>query len=79
MHLSFEHVTIYFQCSAVYESKPEMIAAAISLASLIASKSPVAVQGSKVNLNYSRGRTVDEGLEFLVSIFLTFVYMQIFV
>ena len=34
----------------------------------IASKSPVAVQGSKVNLHYSRDHTVEEGLHFAVSL-----------
>ena len=39
----------------------------LQLAELIASKSPIAVQGSKVNLNYSRDHTVQEGLDFAVS------------
>ena len=33
---------------------------------MIASKSPVAVQGSKVNLVYSRDHSVEEGLKFMV-------------
>lgn len=37
------------------------------MAKVIASKSPVAVQGSKVNLIYSRDHTVDEALEYAVS------------
>ena len=36
------------------------------MAKLIASKSPVAVQGSKVNLVYSRDRSVEDGLKFMV-------------
>ena len=43
-----------------------MIEAAIKMATLIASKSPVAVQGSKINLNYSRDHTVDESLDYMV-------------
>ncbi|CAI8023285.1 Delta(3,5)-Delta(2,4)-dienoyl-CoA isomerase, mitochondrial [Geodia barretti] len=39
---------------------------ALQLAEKIASKSPVAVLGSKVNLNYSRDHTVQEGLDFAV-------------
>ena len=35
---------------------------------MIASKSPVAVQGSKVNLNYSRDHSVDEALDYAVSV-----------
>lgn len=43
------------------------MAAAMKLASVIASKSPVAIQGSKINLNFSRDHTVDESLEYMVS------------
>ena len=38
----------------------------IELAKVIAAKSPIAVQGSKVNLVYSRDHTVEEGLKFMV-------------
>lgn len=44
-----------------------MINAAIELASLIASKSPVAVQGTKVSMVYSRDHSVPEGLAHIVS------------
>jgi hypothetical protein len=40
------------------------------MATLIATKSPVAVQGTKANLNYSRDHTVDESLEYVVCIVL---------
>ena len=54
-------------CSGVYESKESAESAALSLANEIASKSPVAVQGSKVNLNYSRDHPVDDALDYAVS------------
>jgi enoyl-CoA hydratase/carnithine racemase len=38
------------------------IAAGLDLARGIAAKSPLAVAGAKMSLNYSRGRTVEEGL-----------------
>jgi enoyl-CoA hydratase len=38
------------------------IAAALELARTIAAKSPLAVAGAKLSLNYSRGRPVEEGL-----------------
>jgi enoyl-CoA hydratase len=38
------------------------IAAALELARTIAAKSPLAVAGAKKNLNFSRGRPVEEGL-----------------
>lgn len=43
-----------------------MLDAAFALAAEIASKSPVAVQGTKVNLVYSRDHSVDEGLKYMV-------------
>ncbi|KAL1993900.1 hypothetical protein VTN49DRAFT_2569 [Thermomyces lanuginosus] len=50
--------------NAVYPDKEKTIAAAIELATTIASKSPIAVQGTKELLNYSRDRTVEEGLRY---------------
>ena len=38
------------------------IAAGLELARTIAAKSPLAVAGAKMSLNYSRGRTVEDGL-----------------
>lgn len=38
------------------------IAAGLELARIIAAKSPLAVAGAKMSLNYSRGRTVEQGL-----------------
>jgi len=42
--------------------RESVIAAAMELAVAIAAKSPLAVAGAKMSLNYSRGRTVEEGL-----------------
>lgn len=39
-----------------------VVAAGLELARTIAAKSPLAVAGAKMSLNYSRGRTVEEGL-----------------
>lgn len=44
--------------SHVYGSKAESIAAAVSWASLVASKSPVAVQGTKELINHARDHSV---------------------
>lgn len=44
-----------------------MISASIALAEEIASKSPVAVQATKVNLVYSIDHTNQEGLDHIVS------------
>jgi delta(3,5)-delta(2,4)-dienoyl-CoA isomerase len=45
-----------------------LIAGGLELAKLIATKSPIAVQGSKVNLVFSRDHSVDDGLKFIVII-----------
>ena len=52
--------------SRVFNTPAETVTAAIELARVIATKSPVAVQGSKVNLNYARDHSVDEALLFHV-------------
>lgn len=49
--------------SRVFETKDEMIEEAIKIAVNIASKSPVAVQGTKQNIIYSMDHTVQEGLD----------------
>jgi delta(3,5)-delta(2,4)-dienoyl-CoA isomerase len=47
--------------SGVYESKTAAVAAAVELGVLMASKSPVAVQGTKEILNWSRDHSVQDG------------------
>ncbi len=51
--------------SRVYADKATMDDEALALAVEIASKSPIAVQGTKINLNYSRDHSVREGLEYV--------------
>jgi enoyl-CoA hydratase len=46
----------------VEPDREAVIAAGLELARTIAAKSPLAVAGAKMSLNYSRGRTVEEGL-----------------
>ncbi|KAJ5561249.1 Crotonase core [Penicillium sp. DV-2018c] len=50
--------------NAVYENREATIAAAFKIADLMASKSPVAVQGTKEILNYSRDHSVQDGLRY---------------
>ena len=47
--------------SGVYEGKEKTIGAALRWATLVAEKSPVAVQGTKELLNYSRDHSIEEG------------------
>ncbi|XP_058450297.1 delta(3,5)-Delta(2,4)-dienoyl-CoA isomerase, mitochondrial isoform X2 [Malaya genurostris] len=49
--------------SNVFQSREEMIEKAIQLASEIAQKSPIAVQGTKKNMVYSLDHTNQEGLD----------------
>lgn len=46
----------------VYEGKEEMVKAGVELGEVMASKSPVAVQGTKELLNYSRDHSVQDGM-----------------
>ncbi|XP_021353466.1 delta(3,5)-Delta(2,4)-dienoyl-CoA isomerase, mitochondrial-like isoform X2 [Mizuhopecten yessoensis] len=49
--------------SRIFPDKESMLTGAMDIAEIIASKSPVAVQGSKVSLVFSRDHSVREGLE----------------
>jgi len=51
--------------STVFANKEEMVSGALQMAANIAAKSPVAVQGTKINLVYSRDHTVEQGLEYV--------------
>ncbi|ESO94289.1 hypothetical protein LOTGIDRAFT_232526 [Lottia gigantea] len=51
----------------IFENKETMIQGALDTASLIASKSPIAVQGTKVCLVYARDHGVSEGLDQMVT------------
>ncbi|XP_040030700.1 delta(3,5)-Delta(2,4)-dienoyl-CoA isomerase, mitochondrial [Gasterosteus aculeatus] len=53
--------------SRVFADKEAMIAAALEMADEIAVRSPVAVQGTKVNLIYSRDHSVAEGLDYMAT------------
>ncbi|RDW67371.1 enoyl-CoA hydratase/isomerase family protein [Aspergillus mulundensis] len=50
--------------SRVFETKEEAVKGALELATLMASKSPIAVQGTKELLNWSRDHTVQDGLRY---------------
>lgn len=51
--------------SGVFDSKAAALERGLDLAKLIASKSPVAVQGTKAVLNYSRDHTIADGMFFV--------------
>lgn len=53
--------------SRVFPDKSSLMLASFDLASEIASRSPVAVQGTKINLIYSRDHSVQESLDYMVS------------
>ncbi|KAM3425368.1 Delta(3,5)-Delta(2,4)-dienoyl-CoA isomerase [Cercospora zeina] len=51
--------------SGVYESKKAALERGLELARLIAEKSPIAVQGTKAVINYSRDHSVQDGLDYI--------------
>lgn len=53
--------------SRVLADKQELLNAAIATATLIATKSPIAIYGTKVNLNYSRDHSVKDGLDYMAT------------
>ncbi|KAM6987953.1 delta(3,5)-Delta(2,4)-dienoyl-CoA isomerase, mitochondrial [Tautogolabrus adspersus] len=53
--------------SRVFADKETMMAGALEMAGEIAGRSPVAVQGTKINLIYSRDHSVAEGLDYMAS------------
>jgi delta(3,5)-delta(2,4)-dienoyl-CoA isomerase len=53
--------------SAVFPTREAMLAHALDMAKQIASKSPVAIAGTKINLNFSRENKVKESLEFMAT------------
>lgn len=65
--------SVLHPCSNVFPDKDSMIAGALEIAGEIASRSPVAVQGTKINLLYSRDHSVSEGLDYMVKICLRHV------
>lgn len=56
----------HFVSSRVFADKEAMMAAAVEMAEEIAGRSPVAVQGTKINLIYARDHSVAEGLDYMV-------------
>ena len=52
-----------------------LMSASFELAEHIAAMSPVAIQGTKVNLNYARDHSVQEGLDFVVSLYSAHIIM----
>ena len=51
----------------VYETHEEMVSAVMDTAREIASKSPLAVAGSKVMINYARDHTIADGLDYIAT------------
>jgi enoyl-CoA hydratase len=51
----------------VYPDHPSMVAAVLATAREIASKSPLAVAGSKVMMNYARDHSIRDGLDYIAT------------
>ena len=54
--------------SHIYADRESLIKEALDLAGQIAKKSPIAIAGTKHNLNYSRDHSVLESLDYMVSL-----------
>ena len=57
-----EEASRYGLVNRLAPDRASALAAGLELAAAIAAKSPLAVAGAKLSLNYSRGRPVEEGL-----------------
>jgi len=53
--------------SKTFPTKEEMLTDAFQVAKLIASKSPVAIAGTKHNLLYSRNRDISDSLQYMAT------------
>mmetsp|Transcript_7468 Transcript_7468/g.16226 ORF Transcript_7468/g.16226 Transcript_7468/m.16226 type:complete len:255 (+) Transcript_7468:168-932(+) len=53
--------------SSIHGTREDTIAHALKMAKEIASKSPVAITGTKVNLNYSRENKVEDSLNYMAT------------
>lgn len=53
--------------SRTFDSQEACLDGALSLAAEIAAKSPVAVQGTKLAMNYARNHSVDDSLEWMLT------------
>ncbi|XP_056139270.1 delta(3,5)-Delta(2,4)-dienoyl-CoA isomerase, mitochondrial [Lampris incognitus] len=62
--------------SRVFEDKEAMMAGALEMAGEISARSPVAVQGTKVNLIYSRDHSVADGLDYMATWNMTMLQTQ---
>jgi len=60
--MAAEEAERYGLVNRIAGTREETIATGYELAGTIAAKSPLAVAGAKLSLNYSRGRPVEEGL-----------------
>lgn len=61
--------------SGVYESKGKALERAMELARTIAEKSPVAVQGTKAVVNYSRDHSIEDGELFFLFFSFCFFFL----
>jgi enoyl-CoA hydratase len=51
----------------LFDSQEQMLDHVMELAREIASKSPLAVHGSKVMINYARDHSIDDGLDYIAT------------
>uniref|UniRef100_A0A914V4S2 Delta(3,5)-Delta(2,4)-dienoyl-CoA isomerase, mitochondrial n=1 Tax=Plectus sambesii TaxID=2011161 RepID=A0A914V4S2_9BILA len=57
----------YGLVSRVFPTFDDCLSASIALAETIANKSPIAVQGTKLTLNYARDHTIEDSINFILT------------
>lgn len=62
--------------NAVFDDHQAMLAHVMGVARTIAAKSPLAIHGSKVMMNYTRDHTVDEALDYMAVWNAAFIHTQ---
>ncbi len=60
-------LSIFLFCSKILPDQESCVNESLAIAKIIASKSPIAVQGSKINLIYSRDHGVPTSLKYMVN------------
>ncbi|CAB3405409.1 unnamed protein product [Caenorhabditis bovis] len=66
-HFSADEAKEYGLVSKVFETRDEMRQGLLELAKLLATKSPVAVQGTKGVLNYSMDHSIEDSLNYVAT------------
>jgi enoyl-CoA hydratase len=65
--LSAEEALRYGLVNKIYESSEDMLTGVMEIARAIASKSPLAIRGTKEMINYTRNHSIQDGLNYVAT------------